>query len=89
MSEPKKHPWLGALVNAALVVLAFGLLGLVIWQNREKIREIFSRPLDLKLLALAVGGLLRRHDRHVCALVFPGPRDRADVQVSARPCFWV
>ncbi len=48
MSEPKKHPWLGPLVNAALVVLAFGLLGLVIWQNSEKIREVFSRPLDLK-----------------------------------------
>ena len=44
MSEPKKHPWIGSLVNAALVVLAFGLLGLVIWQNREKIREVLSRP---------------------------------------------
>ena len=54
MSKPKKHPWLGPLVNAALVVLAFGLLGLVIWQNREKIREVFSRPLDLKLLVLAL-----------------------------------
>ena len=38
----------------ALVVLAFSLLGLVIWQNKEKIREVFSRPLDLKLLALAL-----------------------------------
>ncbi len=56
MSTPKKHPWLGPLVNAALVVLAFSLLGLVIWQNKEKIREVLGRPLDLKLLvpALAV-----------------------------------
>jgi uncharacterized protein (TIRG00374 family) len=54
MSEPKKHPWVGPLVNAALVAAAFGLLGLVVWQNREKIRDVFSRPLDLKLLVLAL-----------------------------------
>ena len=54
MSELKKHRWLGTVVNTALVILAFSLLGLVIGQNREKIREVFSRPLDLKLLALAV-----------------------------------
>jgi glycosyltransferase 2 family protein len=54
MSEPKKHPWLGTVVNTALVILAFSLLALVIGQNREMIREVFSRPLDLKLLALAV-----------------------------------
>ena len=54
MSELKKHRWLGTVVNTALVILAFTLLGLVIGQNREKIREVFSRPLDLKLLALAV-----------------------------------
>ena len=41
------------LVNAALVVLAFGLLGLVIWRNREKIHEVFGRPLDWRLLAAA------------------------------------
>ena len=35
MSKPKKHPWLGPLVNAALVALAFGLLGLVIWQKHR------------------------------------------------------
>jgi glycosyltransferase 2 family protein len=53
MSKPKKRPWIGSLINAALVVLAFGLLGLVIWQNNLKIRAVLSRPLDLKLLALA------------------------------------
>ena len=40
MSEPKKRPWLGPVVNGALVVLAFGLLGLVIWQNRGDPRGI-------------------------------------------------
>jgi glycosyltransferase 2 family protein len=54
MSESKKHPWLGPLVNAALVALAFSLLGLVIWQNRVQIRAVFSKPLDLKLLGLAL-----------------------------------
>jgi uncharacterized protein (TIRG00374 family) len=44
---------LGLLVNAALVLLAFGLLGLVIWRNREKLHEVFSRPLDWRLLAAA------------------------------------
>jgi glycosyltransferase 2 family protein len=54
MSEPKKRPWLGPLVNVVLVALAFGLLGLVVWQNRVDIRGVFSRPLDLKLLVLAL-----------------------------------
>jgi glycosyltransferase 2 family protein len=53
MSKPKKHPWIGSAVNLALVVIAFGLLGLVIWQNRAMIRAVLSKPLDLKLLALA------------------------------------
>jgi uncharacterized membrane protein YbhN (UPF0104 family) len=53
MTSPKKRPWLGAAINAALVALAFGLLGLVIWGNADKIREVFSRPLDLRLLAIA------------------------------------
>ena len=57
------------LVNAVLVVLAFGLLGLVIWQNKEKIREVFSRPLDLKLLVLALAVYFVGHDRHLCAVV--------------------
>jgi uncharacterized protein (TIRG00374 family) len=37
-----------------LVALAFALLGLVLWQNRDKIRTVFSHPLDLRLLALGV-----------------------------------
>jgi uncharacterized protein (TIRG00374 family) len=53
MTRPTKHPALGLFVNAALVALAFGLLGFVIWQNRAKIHEVFSRHLDLRLLVLA------------------------------------
>jgi uncharacterized protein (TIRG00374 family) len=41
-------------VNFGLVLLAFALLALVLWQNREKIREVFSQPLDLRLLAIGV-----------------------------------
>jgi glycosyltransferase 2 family protein len=54
MAESTKHSRLSLVVNAILVALAFGLLGRVIWQNREKIHEVFSRPLDLRLLALAL-----------------------------------
>jgi glycosyltransferase 2 family protein len=53
MSKSKKNPRVGFLVNFALALLAFGLLGFVIWQNRVAIRGVFSKPLDLKLLALA------------------------------------
>ncbi len=49
-----KRSRLGPVVNLALVALAFGLLGLVLWQNREKLRTVFSHSLDLRLLALGV-----------------------------------
>ncbi|HKM51822.1 MAG TPA: flippase-like domain-containing protein, partial [Isosphaeraceae bacterium] len=49
-----KRRAIGSAVNFALVVLAFALLGLVLWQNRDKIREVFSHPLDLRKLALGV-----------------------------------
>jgi uncharacterized membrane protein YbhN (UPF0104 family) len=54
MTKHTKHRALSLIVNAALVALAFGLLGFVIWQNREKIHEVFSRPLDSRLLLLAL-----------------------------------
>ena len=47
-------PGIGSIVNLGLIVLAFALLGLVLWQNRDKIREVFSHPLDLRLLGLGV-----------------------------------
>jgi glycosyltransferase 2 family protein len=53
MMTSTRRSKLGLLVNLALVVLAFSLLGWVIWRNSEKIRAVFSRPLDLRLLAIA------------------------------------
>src|SRR5208337_3493425 len=49
-----KRPGLGSAVNLVLVALAFALLGLVLWQNRDKIRAVFAHPLDLRLLGLGV-----------------------------------
>jgi uncharacterized protein (TIRG00374 family) len=42
------------IINAALVALAFGLLGLVVWRNNDDIRKVFSRRLDLSLLGWAI-----------------------------------
>jgi uncharacterized protein (TIRG00374 family) len=53
MTNSTRRPSLGKIVNGALVLLAFGLLGLVIWRNREQIEKVLSRPLDLRLFALA------------------------------------
>jgi len=50
MTQPKRRSRLGLVVNLALVALAFGLLGLVIHQKSDKIREVFSRQLDLRWL---------------------------------------
>lgn len=55
MVKTRKHPLLAHVVNAALVLIAFGLLGWVIWNNREPIREVFSRRLDFRLIALGFG----------------------------------
>jgi len=54
MATPTRHSRLSLIVNAALVALAFGLLGLVIWQNSGDIRKVFSRRLDLSLLGWAL-----------------------------------
>ncbi len=54
MTNPTRHSRVGLVVNVALVMLAFGLLGLVVWQNGTEIRKVFSRPLDLRLLACAL-----------------------------------
>lgn len=53
MSSTTKSGRSSLIVNAVLVTLAFGLLGAVVWGNRSKIQEIFSRPLDYRWLALA------------------------------------
>jgi uncharacterized protein (TIRG00374 family) len=54
MTSSAKHSRLGLVVNACLVALALTLLGLVIWQNREKIGEVVRHRLDLRLLALGL-----------------------------------
>jgi uncharacterized membrane protein YbhN (UPF0104 family) len=54
MTARPKHPGLSRVVNGALVVLAFALLGFVVWRNREQIDHVFSRPLDLRLLGAAI-----------------------------------
>src|SRR4051794_9679234 len=53
-SPKPKRSWLGATINFGLVVLAFTLLGVVLWRNRDKIQEVFAHPLDLRLLGLGI-----------------------------------
>lgn len=40
-------------VNAALVAVGFGLLGLAVWSNRGKLRDVFRHPVDVRLFGLA------------------------------------
>lgn len=47
------HGW-GLVINVSLVILAFALLGWVLWDNSAKIEEVFARPLDLRLLGLGI-----------------------------------
>ena len=53
-TKPPKNRLRGLFINAALAALAFGLLGLAVWQNRIKIREVLDRGLDGRLFALAL-----------------------------------
>ena len=54
MINSTRRPGLSKIVNGALVLLAFGLLALVIWRNRDQIGKVLSRPLDLRLFGLAL-----------------------------------
>jgi uncharacterized protein (TIRG00374 family) len=65
MTTSTKHPHRARslAINAVLVVVAFGLLGLVLWKNRDQVREVLGRPLDPRVFALgfviyAIGSLL-------------------------------
>lgn len=40
-------------VNIVLVAVGFALLGLAIWSNRDKLREVFSGPVDFRLFGVA------------------------------------
>ncbi|MFO0909128.1 MAG: lysylphosphatidylglycerol synthase transmembrane domain-containing protein [Isosphaeraceae bacterium] len=53
MSHSKKHPVRSLVINGLLIALAFGLLGLAIWQNREQIEQVFARRIDFRLFAMA------------------------------------
>ena len=53
MNTARKHPWRALVINAVLVALAFSLLGMVIWKNREQLRAVLGRSLDPRLVALA------------------------------------
>jgi len=53
-SDQPKRSQMGLVINAALIALAFGLLALVLNQNRDKILEVLGRRLDLRLLLVGV-----------------------------------
>ncbi len=50
-----KSPRRALIVNLALVAVAFGLLGLVVWKNGDEIRKVFSKPVDSRFFALGFG----------------------------------
>ncbi len=52
MTSPPKQSRLGLVVNGLLGLLAFMLLGLVIWQNSDKLGEVLRRRLDLRLVGV-------------------------------------
>ncbi|WP_165063832.1 lysylphosphatidylglycerol synthase transmembrane domain-containing protein [Paludisphaera rhizosphaerae] len=52
--EKPRKSLVGTLVNLGLIALAFALLAVVIYQNREKLRDVFSRKLDLRLLVAGI-----------------------------------
>jgi len=54
MTAPVRSPRRALIVNAALVAVAFGLLGLVVHQNRAKIREVFAKPVDYRCFAVGL-----------------------------------
>ncbi len=52
---PTKSPRRAQLVNGALVALAFGLLGLVVYQNRVEIRRVFQKPVLYRYFVVGFG----------------------------------
>jgi uncharacterized membrane protein YbhN (UPF0104 family) len=53
MAKTPKQKIRSLLVNALLMAVAFALLGLAIWNNRDQIRGVLGRSLDVRLLAAA------------------------------------
>ncbi|WP_435010452.1 lysylphosphatidylglycerol synthase transmembrane domain-containing protein [Tundrisphaera lichenicola] len=53
MTPPSSHRR-SLLLNLILVLVAFGLLALVVSSNREKIAEVFRKPVDYRLFGLGL-----------------------------------
>ena len=53
-SDQPKRSQMGLVVNAALIALAFGLLAVVLNQNRDKILEVLGNRLDYRLLVFGI-----------------------------------
>ena len=53
-AEKPRKSIAGTVVNLALIALAFGLLALIVYQNREKIRDVFTRKPDYRLLLAGI-----------------------------------
>ena len=53
--NPPRSPRRALLINLALFAVAFGLLALVLYQNRSKIAEVFRKPVDYRYFALGLG----------------------------------
>jgi len=53
LAKPKRSTR-SLLINAVLVALAFGLLGLAIWKNRAQVQKVLNGPLDGRWFALAM-----------------------------------
>ncbi|WP_435017154.1 lysylphosphatidylglycerol synthase transmembrane domain-containing protein [Tundrisphaera sp. TA3] len=54
-TKTSRSPRRSLIINLSLVALAFGLLGLVIYQNRAQVRQVFAKPVDPRYF---VAGLL-------------------------------
>ncbi|GAC1467658.1 MAG: hypothetical protein NVSMB9_09500 [Isosphaeraceae bacterium] len=54
MTSPARKQARGLVVNLILVALAFGLLGLTIWQNWERIQRVFHHRPDYRIFGLAL-----------------------------------
>lgn len=54
MSQSTSRPVRSLVVNLLLVALAFGLLGLAVYNNRDQIQEVFRHGIDTRLFAAAV-----------------------------------
>ncbi len=55
MASAKKHALRWWIVQAVLVVVAFGLLALAMWSNRRQIREVFAGRIEVAPLFIGFG----------------------------------